>query len=211
MARYKHSATIRDNTSGAVIASATVNIYLSGTETAATCYADSSTGTPLASSQTTTNSSGYLEFWIDPDDYTTHQQFKWVASKSGYADITRDELDILINPRMVARTSASVDLSGSAETLVGFHAPFDCKIMKATLLYTEASSADAGVTVEIGKESDRDYFYTGTTEISKSQWYEKDVTLLQTDLDQGDTLTLYSPGGKTGTGEIMLQVEYTAT
>lgn len=113
-----------------------------------------------------------------------------------------------IFPVNIVRSSTSVDLSSSAETLVVLHSERACTIKKATLLYTEASSGDAGVTIEIGKESDRDYYYTGTTETSKSQWYTKDVTLLQTDLSAGDTLTLYSPGGKSGTGEIMLVVEY---
>jgi hypothetical protein len=111
--------------------------------------------------------------------------------------------------KKIERTASSVDLSGAAATLVCFHAERACTLEKATLLYTEASSADAGITVEIGKESDRDYYYTGTTEVSKSQWYTKDVTLLQTDIASGDTVTFYSAGSKTGTGEIMLVIEYT--
>jgi hypothetical protein len=106
------------------------------------------------------------------------------------------------------RTSTSVDLSGAAETLVCLHSEVACTLVKATLLYREASSADAGITIEIGKESDRDYYYTGTTEVSKSQWYSKDIDLLANDIAAGDTVTFYSPGGKTGTGEIMLVIEY---
>jgi len=113
-----------------------------------------------------------------------------------------------IFPVNIVRSSISVDLSGGAETLVVLHSERACTLKKATLLYTEASSGDAGITVEIGKESDRNYYYTGTTETSKSQWYTKDVTLLKTDLATGDTLTFYNPGGKAGTGEIMLVLEY---
>lgn len=112
-----------------------------------------------------------------------------------------------IEEQDIYRTSVSVDLSGSATTLVAFHTEISCVLNKATLLYTEASSADAGITVEIGKESDRDYYYTGTTETGKSQWYSKDITLLKRDIASGDTITFYSPGGKTGTGEIMLILE----
>ena len=105
------------------------------------------------------------------------------------------------------RTATSADLSGSAITLVCIHTEKSAILKKASLLYTEASSADAGITVEIGKEADRDYYYTGTTEVSKSQWYSKDIVLLKQDIVGGDTITFYSPGGKTGTGEIMLIIE----
>jgi hypothetical protein len=111
-------------------------------------------------------------------------------------------------PVHIARSAVSVDLSGAAVTLVVLHAERACTLKKATLLYTEASSGDAGVAVKIGKESDDDFFYTGTSEISKSQWYSKNVTLLQTALLAGDTVLFYSAGGKVGTGEVMLVLEY---
>jgi hypothetical protein len=111
-------------------------------------------------------------------------------------------------PVHISRTSVSADLSGSAVTLVCIHAERALTLKKATLLYTEASSADAGITLEIGKESDRDYYYTGTSEISKSVWYSKDLDLLQTSVTAGDTVTFYSPGSKSGAGEVMLIIEY---
>lgn len=94
--RYRLSPlSIRETTTGAVIASATVTVYLAGTTTAATCYADTTTGTPLASSQTTTSASGYFEFFIDNADYASTQRFKLVISKTGYTDVTYDNLPIL--------------------------------------------------------------------------------------------------------------------
>jgi hypothetical protein len=107
-----------------------------------------------------------------------------------------------------ARTATSADLSGSATTLIVLHAEEPMHLPQATLLYTEASSADAGITLEIGKETDRDYYYTGTSETSKSQWYTKTVTLLKQDIAEGDTITFYSPGGKLGSGEVMLIIDY---
>jgi hypothetical protein len=115
--------------------------------------------------------------------------------------------DLLQLPTFYHRTSLAIDLSGSATTLVAFHTERTAEILKATLLYTEASSADAGITIEVGKESDRDYYYTGATEASKDQWYSKDLTLLKMDIAAGDTVTLYSPGSKVGTGEIILILE----
>src|SRR3990167_10811026 len=111
-------------------------------------------------------------------------------------------------PLLYERSSVPADLSGSAVTLVVLHTEKNITIERAWLLYTEASSADAGITVEIGKESDRDYFYVGTSEISKAIWYTNEVTLLKKDLLVGDTLTFYSPGGKTGTGEIICVIQY---
>ncbi len=111
----------------------------------------------------------------------------------------------------ICRTAISVDLSGAAATLIALHCERACTLIKATLLYTEASSGDAGVAVKIGKESDDDYFFNGTSETSKSQWYSKDVTLLQTAVDAGDTVILSSAGGKVGIGEIMLVLEFAFT
>jgi len=111
----------------------------------------------------------------------------------------------------VARTATVVDLSGAAATLIALHCERACTLLKATLLYTEASSGDAGIAVKIGKETDNDYFYTGTSEVSKAQWYSKNVTLLQTAVGAGDTVILSSAGSKSGTGEIMLILEYDYT
>ena len=108
-----------------------------------------------------------------------------------------------------AKAYAVLDLSGAAQSdVVIAHFSGGAKLVKAILLYTEASSADAGVTIKIGKETDDDYYYTGTSEVSKAKWYEKDVTLLQTAVAAGDTVICSSAGGKTGTGEILVCLEY---
>ncbi len=110
--------------------------------------------------------------------------------------------------KITVQTYKAIDLSSlTAETLILFHATEACTVYSATLVYTEASSADAGITLEIGKESDRDFYYTGATEISKAQWYEKTLTLLQSVLSTGDTLTFYTPNNKTGTGEVVLVMQ----
>ena len=108
----------------------------------------------------------------------------------------------------IARTSTSVDLTGASDDIICLHTERACTLLKATLLYTTATGAGAGVTVRIGKETDDNYYYTGTSEVSKSQWYSKDVTLLQTDVAAGDTVTLGTAGGKADTGDIMLVIEY---
>src|SRR3990167_4387068 len=98
--RYRLSPlSIRETatTYSAPVASATVTVYLAGTVTAATCYADTTTATALANSQTTTNSSGYFEFYIDSANYANTQKFKIVISKTGYPDVTYDYLNIFPN------------------------------------------------------------------------------------------------------------------
>ncbi len=109
-------------------------------------------------------------------------------------------------------TSSVIDLSGASTTEYILHTPtgVSIDILSITVTYTEASSADSGIKLEFGKESDRDYFGTYTTESSKAQYYETEVTLSNTTLNEGDTLTVYSPGSKTGAGEVIVtfDIEY---
>jgi len=108
-----------------------------------------------------------------------------------------------------AKAYEILDLSGAAQSdVVIAHFSGGATLNKIILLYTEASSADAGVAIKIGKETDDDYYYTGTSEINKAKWYENDVTLLQTAVAAGDTVVCSSAGGKTGTGEILVCMEY---
>ena len=116
--------------------------------------------------------------------------------------------DLPDRPNPIQRTSVPLDLSGSAATKVCLHTELTVEIVRTFILYTEASSADAGITLEIGKESDRDYYYAGTSEVSKTIWDCSQIALLKKDIEAGDTVTFYSAGGKTGTGEVMLIIEY---
>jgi len=111
-------------------------------------------------------------------------------------------------PTLIERTATSVDLSGAAATLIVFHTERKAELVNAYLLYTEASSNNAGIVLKIGKETDDDYYYLGASEVSKDQWYTNQITLLKIDIMKGDTITFYSAGSKTGTGEIMLIIEY---
>lgn len=109
-----------------------------------------------------------------------------------------------------AKGSAVLDLSGSAVVdQVILHATQALHLVRAILLYTEASSANTGKLVTIGKETDNDYYYTGLSEVSKSAWYEAEVALLNHALAAGDTIVCGTAGGKTGTGEILVCIEYT--
>lgn len=130
-------------------------------------------------------------------------------STGGIVSLTADEINTILGTRQAAQASSILDLSGGAiSSLVIFHTTVACTLLKVILLYTEASSADAGVGLTIGKQTDADYYYTGDSEASKAEWYEKEVTLLQTAIAAGDTVICGTAGGKVGTGNVLICIEY---
>jgi len=147
--------------------------------------------------------------WITPLNWTAEQ----IVSEADMDEQVSGNMTYLKGWRDLgyhAKSEARLDLSGAAQSnVIILHSTNACTLVKAILLYTEASSADAGVTVTIGKEIDADYYYTGTSEVSKAAWYEKEVTLLQTVVAAGDTVICGNAGGKVGTGEILVCIEYT--
>jgi|6_EtaG_2_1085325.scaffolds.fasta_scaffold03947_4 hypothetical protein len=77
------------------------------------------------------------------------------------------------------------------------------------IVYTEASSADAGVTLELGYDGDPDYFDVVTSEVSKAQHYVQNITQNSLSNDRvfstnGKLITAYCAGGKTGTGNVRI-------
>lgn len=116
----------------------------------------------------------------------------------------------------VALMQVPLDLSGAAKTSIAFVADRAYTINYAYLVYTEVSSADAGVNIKVGKlivgTDDDGYFVAAVaTEVSKEAGYRKSLTLLQTAVAAGDVITINSAGGKTGTGEVILQLYLTRT
>lgn len=113
------------------------------------------------------------------------------------------------------RAGASLDLSGGATDIDVFFAHIPCVLASYRLFYTEASSGDAGVTVEIGRYQDGvalddDYFDQSTSEINKALGYSKLTTvggLTQHVIAAGDTVTVGTAGGKAGTGEVRVVLD----
>ena len=125
------------------------------------------------------------------------------------ASLTVAQAITLLALPQFAKAMVIMDLSGGAvSNVIILHTSRACTLLKAIILYTEASSADAGVTITIGKEASSAYYYTGASEVSKALWYELDVTLLATDIAAGDTVICGCAGGKTGTGEVLPVIEY---
>lgn len=101
--------------------------------------------------------------------------------------------------------STKFDLSGSATVDNVYYANYPMRILEAKLVYTENSSADAGVAVSVGKVGDADYFVGNTnTEINKMAGYEQILTPLIDGIEAGTLINITCAGGKTGTGEVVL-------
>lgn len=103
----------------------------------------------------------------------------------------------------------AIDLSAiSSVTTVLFIADRNYIVVSIMAKYLdEASSADAGVNCSVGHDVDAtpdiDEYCLYTSEVSKAEGFEKDVTLLLHDLAKGDVLTCSGPASqKTGTGVI---------
>lgn len=115
-----------------------------------------------------------------------------------------------------ATASTSVDLSGGAETLFVFRAPRQMWMTRATFTYTEASSADVDWgALELGYArdgaADSTYYLDVVPEASKNIWYTKTYDAQDFDdnlITTGDTITFTNAGGKTGGGEIRLQIDF---
>jgi hypothetical protein len=105
-----------------------------------------------------------------------------------------------------------IDLSSdSADIVYLLHPSRNMTLYKFIVTYTEATSGDVGKAIKLGKETDDDYYYTGLSATSKAQYYEDDLTLLKTDVVAGDTVILTSSNVKTGTGEVIVTIEYQYT
>lgn len=96
MSRYICQGHYKDG-HGHVIASGTVTVYEAGLTTLATCYADTSTSTPISGSQITTDSAGYYKFYIDTEDYRYTKKFAVRLTKNNYQTVEYDNLIVLPN------------------------------------------------------------------------------------------------------------------
>lgn len=119
-----------------------------------------------------------------------------------------------------ARTAVSkvFDLSGAAGT-DSIVLDMNCPVVidRVDALYTEASSADAGIATKVGIAGDDDAIATYTSEVSVAIDTTKPLTLLGTlntgrvgkpIVAAGKAVTFASAGGKTGVGELRFVVTY---
>ena len=81
----------RDNF-GNVIPDGRVTVYLSGTTTLATVF-ETLTGT-VGVNYVTTDEYGFFSFYVDRFDYDWNQTFRLSCTKTGYATIVRENIDV---------------------------------------------------------------------------------------------------------------------
>lgn len=111
----------------------------------------------------------------------------------------------------VASGLTAIDLSGAGVMEYVFIADRPYTLSAAYLVFTEASSADSGSNVSVGKvfvgTDDVDYFVTAVASVASQETGDRQsLTLVQTAVAEGDIITITSTGGKTGTGEVLLQL-----
>ncbi len=123
------------------------------------------------------------------------------VSPADLAELFDQALTIQVN-------SLKLDLSGTGSTVAVFVADQAYTLLSAKLAYIEASSADAGVNLSIGKlivgTDDAQFFVANVaSETSKEAGYIKSLTLAATAIATNDIVTVTNAGGKTGTGEVV--------
>lgn len=110
--RYIYRDVARDS-NGVILRSATVNVYLAETTTAATIYT-SSTSTTGVNSVTTDATDGSFTFYVDAFDYGSYQKFKFVLSKPSLSDdtFTADNISVseVVNGTYTISTSKTFSL-----------------------------------------------------------------------------------------------------
>ena len=99
-----------------------------------------------------------------------------------------------------------IDITGAAQIIPLLHADAELTILKAVAVYVGATDATGGIELRVGKETDSNFFVLENSESNKAQWYEKELTLLETILDAGDTLTVGSVGGSADGGSPLIQI-----
>lgn len=152
--RIKYTGIAR-STGGAVLASATVTIYLAGTTTPASVYEASSGGASVAS--VTTDTYGRWTFYADVADYPFTQQYKVVATKDGYDTITLDNIFLLALPTNAAgylSNDGSGNYSWEATTITAttFVGALTGNASTATALAADPTACASGVVTDIAAD-----------------------------------------------------------
>lgn len=109
------------------------------------------------------------------------------------------------SPR-IAVANAPINLSGSQQDILIMFPSVSGRITNIKLIYTQASSADAGVTLTVKQGSTT--FYSGTSQVSEAQWYTYIPSLSYTQFNSSNPIIVSCAGGKVGNGQILVSIEY---
>lgn len=131
-------------------------------------------------------------------------------NSSSYASAVPSGARLAYNGGKLLLHTPKIDLSGAAVTHF-FNVPNRYgSLITAKLIYTEASSADAGILIEVGHPSDTNFLAELTSEVSKAINTVSSMTLNDSRIGAyNQPIVVTSPGGKTGTGEVIVVLEIT--
>jgi len=128
---------------------------------------------------------------------------------NGIRVVNMESADMILGGARVI--SKSFDLSGVADSEILFYADTTYYIASIVFLYTEASSADPGVAVQVGDTGSASAFLSKTSSTDKtlgsSDLYQNTTgtnSFSNRDLVKGQYLRVTSAGSKTGTGEVQV-------
>jgi hypothetical protein len=101
-----------------------------------------------------------------------------------------------------------MDLSGAASTKIIYIPKRNGRVTRIAVIYTEASSADAGVTITV-KSDDATYTYASFTSHTSQALHDvQEITIASsTIVSSSRPVIVTSAGGKTGTGEVSVIFE----
>lgn len=146
---------------------------------------------------------------IDWQDDVIYDESDFDEQISANMNYLKDKVD----DGLIAVAEDSVDLSTSTPQVL-MHTTFDINISKIVGTYTEASSADDPRSLAIARAIPGVMWWEPiawiTPEASKAKWYETEARLVHDTLESGHTLIAFVPHAKTGAGEILVSMEYSA-
>jgi len=130
---------------------------------------------------------------------------------NGIRAANMESADVILGGNRVI--SKSFDLSGAADSEILFYADTDYYIASIVFLYTEASSSDAGVAVQVGDTASATSFLDVVSVVSQPvgniDLYQNTTgtnSFSNRDLVKGQYLRVASAGGKTGTGAVTVVI-----
>ncbi len=104
--------------------------------------------------------------------------------------------------------SPIIDLSGAAVDHVLCVPENAGRVVRIADVYTEASSADAGINIQIEAGDGSPGYLNETSRTSAAQWNVAEKTLSTTLINAGEPIVIKSAGSKTGAGEVQYVFEW---
>lgn len=147
MARHVYQNIAKDG-NGAIVTGATVSIFLAGTTTVASVYTVASGGSAV-NTVTTNAIDGSFIFYVDDVDYTSHQLFDIVTSKTNYQSYTAYNVAIFQHTPWVDVLSEGATGDGVTDDTIAIQAAADKAEATTKRLYFPTPSVAYKITDRI--------------------------------------------------------------